>query len=36
MTELPVSSELEFLSALEKYFNIRLHDIIPSQQVSFT
>jgi N-hydroxyarylamine O-acetyltransferase len=36
LTELPINSEQEFLSALEKYFNIRLHDIIPSQQVSLT
>jgi len=31
ITELAVNSEQEFLSALEKYFNIRLHDIVSRQ-----
>src|SRR4249919_1355068 len=31
ITELAVNSEQEFLSALEKYFNIRLHDIVSPQ-----
>jgi N-hydroxyarylamine O-acetyltransferase len=31
ITELPVHSEEEFLSALKKYFNIRLHENVLSQ-----
>jgi N-hydroxyarylamine O-acetyltransferase len=31
ITELPVNSEEEFLSGLEKYFNIRLHENVLSQ-----